>query len=392
MCTSYSLNKILIIIFFLFCNACKEHDCCSGLWGTYSIISDKNIVVHGIELDNIEIDISNTSGIGKWELIENNLVFIDNLFGGLFYYDLNFDFQFILLGKGRGPNQIPGRIAGHAIYHDKIFILSPSYDFYEVNFDGEIINKGFLNFETDEVPFSKIENEPKSEYKAIYEVEYAGLSIDYLNKDEVIISISSSHPLFNPYTSKNYYKEARTLALLNLKDNTIKDIFGGYSPIYLEYDHIPYMSYLHLNKIDDNKFLLGFEADSLIYFFEGTNEINYAFGYNGRGMNLKYPTVNDYSREDEFFEEYRPKYGHFAYLKYVSSENLTFRGYQKDDFQLTDGLQIYKEGVLIGDIDVPKGFKIIGYNQPYYYAEISNPVNENFTTGVDSITLYRFKL
>ena len=51
-----------------------------------------------------------------------------------------------------------------------------------------------------------------------------------------------------------------------------------------------------------------------------------------------------------------------------------------------DGLQIYKNGVLLGDVDVPKNSHVIGYIPPFYYAAIDTDDES------ETITMYKFKL
>jgi hypothetical protein len=386
----HQIKYLILLLLFLISPACTNEKNINEFWKACILTADKNISILKIEMENIEIDISNTSGVGKWVVKDDNLIFMDELYSSMYHYDLEFNYLRRMLGRGNGPEEIQGRIVGHALYKDKIFILGPSYDFYEVNFAGEVINKGYLNFETGEIPFNKLENEPKPDYQAIYEVEYAGLAVDYLNEDEIMFSITSSHPLFNPYSSIDYYREARTFGLLNLKENKIKNIFGRISPVYQEYEFIPYLSYLHVNVVEDNEYLIGYEADSLIYFFDGIDNIKYAFGRKGRNMDMNYPQVNDYERYVEIHKEYRPKYGYFTFLKHFSANKMTFRGYQKDNFKSTDGMQIYRENILIGDVDVPNGFRIIGFFPPYYYGAVYP--SEEIGQPASSMIIYRFEL
>ncbi|MBQ8644754.1 MAG: hypothetical protein IJ476_00055, partial [Bacteroidales bacterium] len=54
------------------------------------------------------------------------------------------------------------------------------------------------------------------------------------------------------------------------------------------------------------------------------------------------------------------------------------RSYHKGAHSTTDGLQIYDgDNNLIADIDVPVGFKPIGYIHPYLYSDI---ISENNTS------------
>lgn len=53
-----------------------------------------------------------------------------------------------------------------------------------------------------------------------------------------------------------------------------------------------------------------------------------------------------------------------------------------------DGLQIYRNGTLLGDVAVPEGFRVMGYIAPYYYSHIIPSMEAEDT----SMWIYRFKL
>ncbi len=42
-------------------------------------------------------------------------------------------------------------------------------------------------------------------------------------------------------------------------------------------------------------------------------------------------------------------------VEYVDETGLLFRSYRKGGGSATDGLQVYRDGVLVGDVDVPFG-------------------------------------
>ena len=51
-------------------------------------------------------------------------------------------------------------------------------------------------------------------------------------------------------------------------------------------------------------------------------------------------------------------------VEYVDETGLLFRSYRKGGGSVTDGLQVYRDGVLVGDVDVPLGFRMAGYVVP----------------------------
>ena len=36
----------------------------------------------------------------------------------------------------------------------------------------------------------------------------------------------------------------------------------------------------------------------------------------------------------------------------------------------TDGLQIYRDGIMLADLDVPKGFRVTGCIASYYFSQV----------------------
>lgn len=357
---------------------------------TAQYIGEKFPEIETIKLDTIPISLDNTSGVGKWLILEKNIVFMDEVYSSMYFYDSAYNMKKRLLGRGDGPNEIQGRIVGFASHGDKIFILGPSYDYYEVDADGRVLKRGFLNFEDENVPIELVANNPKPNYKAIYEVEYSGLNIGYLNENEVIFSITTSHPELNAYISREFYEGSKLLGVLDLTNNKISGIYGKFSPPYAEYQYLPYYTYAPFDVISDNKFLMTFEADTMIYSFDGVDNLEYSFGNRGRDMHMDYRNVVGFEDYVTIHKEMRPRYGHFTFLRHIPALGITFRGYQKGLDQPTDGLQIYDNVRLIGDVDVPRGFRVVGFNNNIVYGTINHSPEVHFSESEP--VLLSFKL
>ena len=89
---------------------------------------------------------------------------------------------------------------------------------------------------------------------------------------------------------------------------------------------------------------------------------------------------------DEHYGEDRQKCGYYYYLKYVPETVLLFRSFQYGTPLAYDGLQVYKNQLLVAEYQVPKGFRVIGYVPPYYYAEGKPDIDK------EAMVFYRFKL
>ena len=129
---------------------------------------------------------------------------------------------------------------------------------------------------------------------------------------------------------------------------------------------------------------VGFEADSTIYKYKQDEYPIKAFGYKGKNMNQNYQAIRSWEECSKMVSEDRTNKGYYTSLYVSPTDNYIFRTYQKGSHDSTDGLQIYQNEVLIGDVPAPKGIKIIGYIAPYYYA----------TCGIDEenerIELFKF--
>lgn len=89
-----------------------------------------------------------------------------------------------------------------------------------------------------------------------------------------------------------------------------------------------------------------------------------------RQLNLDYRNINSRKELGKYWREDSRTKGYYNWLEYVDETGMLFRSYQKGGDEETDGLQIYKDGVLLGDVNVPKGFRVMGYIAPYYYSYV----------------------
>lgn len=88
----------------------------------------------------------------------------------------------------------------------------------------------------------------------------------------------------------------------------------------------------------------------------------------------------------EITESDRSTKGYYQSMKLFDDMDLLFRTYSKNESTKSDGLQIYQNEILIGDVPVPESFEVVGYNSPYFYGQISG------NGDADLLQLYRFKI
>ncbi len=129
---------------------------------------------------------------------------------------------------------------------------------------------------------------------------------------------------------------------------------------------------------------MGFEADSLLYQCDLNGVPQKAFGNAGSEMDTDYLPFRSFENPEPFLVN-REEKGYYNWVEYVDETGLLFRSYKKGAGK-PDGLLIYKDGVLVGDVEVPQGMRVKGYIEPYYFSQIFED-DEN-----ESLKVFRFTL
>ncbi len=350
-------------------------------------VSLKNIQVSSLELDSFYLsgDVL-TSCIGELNIYNNKLYFADKMLASVDLYDTNGHFIERKLTKGRGLQEIPG--LDYSLPMDKGFFVMFDYNTYFYCKDWKKQYTSRLDFQ-EQRSFNEVKSKPKPHYQEMYEVNWGSSVIRQLDSIRVIIPVSTSHPKINAFFAgqETFYNETYILGILNITDGKIESMFGRRPSIYLEkkYRYIPNLKHVHFDVKGDNLFI-GYEPDSSIYVYNIHNDYEYKFGYAGKNMNTNYATTKDFETAEANLRSDRKKYGYYHYLEYIEQTGLIFRGYKRGSHSKKDGLQIYKDSTLIAHLEVPEHFKVIGYIEPYYYAQ--GYIDEYNGT----VQVYKFKL
>lgn len=208
--------------------------------------------------------------------------------------------------------------------------------------------------------------------------------------DKLYYNLYSEAENFNfVYTPEKYYQKAYTLMQTNRDSGRVKKLLCPYPPFYQEHiGELDAMISLNYDFDSEGNLYVGFEADSTIYKYKQDEYPIKAFGYKGKNMNQNYQAIRSWEECSKMVSEDRTNKGYYTSLYVSPTDNYIFRTYQKGSHDSTDGLQIYQNEVLIGDVPAPKGIKIIGYIAPYYYSEIMTDID----IDNDKMYIYRFKL
>lgn len=308
-----------------------------------------------------------TSFNGNFTISKNSIVFNDVFFGYLFEFDKNLKLLSKNFGIGNKSNELKG--ADYIVYSDitnKYYVLSSKKGILAVINSKFQKEKEFkINFNIKR-PMEKVIHEPLPYLMDSYELDYGYDGIlKVFDEYHLAIAITSSHPKFNGYfNSKFYYENSRILALINLKKGYIDRLIGRRPPLYLKnqlpnYDHFNY-------EIKNNTIYLNFYPEATIYKIDKEEDVvQSAFGVQGSEMKTNY--TRTYSYEEAYMREFEDYNKYNFYNSLYVDDNLIFRGYSKNNTK-KDGLQIYKNVVLIADLNFPKGYNIIGKIDNAYYA------------------------
>ncbi|MCH7415508.1 hypothetical protein MM213_18550 [Belliella sp. R4-6] len=341
-----------------------------------------------IQIDTLTNDSFFYPGYGAWVIFNDSLTLLDKRLDSAYVFSDDLIHHSTYLGKGDGPNLLRSMNIKHTIMDDYLVILGTNYDFNLINKNWEIEKKVVLDFYHEKTPFKELEQNPKADYIGLYELSYEHLKLGHDYQGNLVFPVAIPHPDFNYLWHEEYYKQARILGKIHSDDGRVA-IHGRYSPIYHQYNFLSTLRGVPFSYLDANTYIQGYEADSILYKLNDSGEVHFAFGVAGKEMNTAYENFKaaDIDEYDAVWDLDRDRYSYYHSVDYVRETGLLFRVYTKSN-PLVDGLQIYRDDTLIGDVEVPKDFLFVGYKAPYYYGEFKYRVDKE----EDSIKLLRFEI
>lgn len=258
------------------------------------------------------------------------------------------------------------------------FFIGPSNDCY-------VFNQYFKKNHFFVLNRSNYGTEPSYDSPFYYTLSYPKLILRNY-KDKVYTNVYCEHPQLHMFSSYNEYIEgAHYIASVGLLDGAMDSVYGNYPKTY-EAGNTKQFTLVNYDVDKDGNFYVSFEADSLVYMYDNAFNPLVAFGYDGKEMDKDYAVLHSVKDFRMRNMDEREKRSYYTWVEYIDERDLLFRSYRKAQASPADGLQIYHKHVLVGDVNVPKGFKVMGYSAPYFYASV--PIDEEN----EKITFYKFKL
>jgi hypothetical protein len=336
------------------------------------------------------------SGNGIIQLMGDSIYFVDRMYTTITAYSLDGAIGKTNLGKGEGPNEVTDVLFVWRHKGDNYVYFPPKV--WRFNSDWQLIKQYFTNFgasmrQTEELLYATTTNE---ETKAVYTVQfgpYTMMPLAYMDDERLLFPVAYGTPHLNAYEKVQYYQKVHTLGKFN-SDFEVIQIIGNKPSCFLDYRFIPNHDYTYFD-YSDNKLFVGFEPDSLINVYDKDMRFLYSFGRSGIDMNMDYletSTIDEGLKNENYYRA-RAQEGYYEYVNYFKTPGVLIRTYKtgardsnaKYSIENPTRLQVYKDEELVYDFPVKRRFRIIGYREPYFYADgIVDEENER-------LGVYRFR-
>ena len=342
--------------------------------------SQRKIGFNSITLEKVLLDSVHTSFCGFSGIYQGRqLFFYDGYFVFLYLFDGDGAFEQRLLGLGRGPAEvlIPGAKDGAVDSNGDLCILGSTMDFE--TFDAGKQQTNYIQFAYQPDKEANPEN--------FFNYSYSDPNIQARYRDgKFYVNLFSERPDYNHFDNQaDFINSSYRVGVVDPGKKTTRMIVRGFPPIY--HENVPkYAAFDLVNpEFSGDDLLINFEADSTIYRCSIDGNPKSAFGVAGRGMDQDY--LNTKGFNEQTIKNYmvnRSTKGY--YHKMTAVGNKLFRSYIRGVAAENDGLQIYDKDVLIGDVDVPKGFSVAGEINGMFYSEIIADADSG------EMYCYRFRL
>mgnify|MGYP000509741936 CR=1 FL=1 len=214
---------------------------------------------------------------------------------------------------------------------------------------------------------------PNANNMTAYELNERYKSFYQISENEIIVSIESEAPSFNPYNTLTYFEKSRPFGILNVKKGTLAPIPITRSSLYKNKCCLTVQDASYFIK-KDSLIYIQFAADTLIYVYNKDYIQKYAFGLSSKFLQNKiYNNGLEIAFDQEKYLNLEKKANSIEALFIFKKEficRIINNNSNKEKY-----LQIYKGDNLVYEKEIPFTFKYIGTNNNKIVGIINN--NEN---------------
>jgi hypothetical protein len=353
----------------------------------YSCISENNETTSQtnwkIENSNIKIDKAihfkkislqlpeyNTSGNNNIFIIDSNFIIYDNLFHTATM--ISNEGKILIQNGGLEKSMDYSRFTlpySFLQYHDGyVSVFGRKLSVLQNNFEIKEIKK--LDFVGKE-NLSSMLAIPNANNMTVYELNERNKNSFQISDDEIVVSIESEAPSFNPYNTLLYFKKARPFGIINISNATISPMPITRSSMYKDSCCLTVQDASYFVK-KDSLYYIQFAADSLMYVYNKDFIQKYAFGNSGKFLQNKiYNDGLDIAFDQEKYLTLEKRANSIEALFIFKKEfisRIINNNSNKEKY-----LQIYKGVNLIYEKEIPFNFKYLGT----YNNSIVGIINEN---------------
>ena len=312
----------------------------------------------------------NNSGNNNYFLIDSNIIVYDNLFHTITIFDYSGKIikqnggieKTIDYNKFTRPYSFSNYSNGYvSIFGREYTLLSNELEIKSINkikFLGGEKLKSMLSVPN---PNNMTAYELNERYKSFYQI----------SENEIIVSIESEAPSFNPYNTLQYFLKSRPFGIFNIEKGTLAPVPITRSSLYKDKCCLTVQDASYIVK-KDSLFYIQFAADSLIYVYNKDFIQKYAFGNSGKFLQNKiYNDGLDIAFDKEKYLTIEKKANSIEALFIFKKEficRIINNNSSKEKY-----LQIYKGVNLIYEKEIPFTFKYIGT----YTNKIVGIINNN---------------
>ena len=343
---------VLLFLLFIISVSCKNNKV-----QIVDSVSNKNIKYSEVIIDTVYVEIEDSSYSGFSGVTNNSLYFFDEYFS--YYYPVSIDGRVgsRRMGAGGAPFEIPIRNALEVCFADENTFVTM----------GGTLDMYILKNMGDRKMIGMIAQGKKDSYNS---------STAYTLWPEIIMRSDGKNLFYNvkgnnesvAVERNDYYQNARTLMKVDLNSGKMEPV-GKYSDYYVaNRNRVKHLPFVYFDVDAKGRFYVTHQADSLIYLYNRNFDLIKRLGFQGVSMNTNYSNPS-YDLGRAYINDMREK-GYYYWIKKVEEQDMMFRIYQKGSHSLNDGMQVYQGDDLVADVEVPKGFRVIGYVAPYFVTQI----------------------
>jgi hypothetical protein len=316
----------------------------------------------------------NHSGNHNYFLTDSNIIIYDNLFHTITMFDYSGKIikQNGGIEKTKDYEKFTRPYSFSHYSNGYVSIFGREYTLLDNDLEIKSIKKiKFLGGEQ----LKSILSVPNANNMTAYELNERYKNFYQISKNEIIVSIESEAPSFNPYNTLQYFIKSRPFGIVNVEKGTLAPVPITRSSLYKDKCCLTVQDASYLVK-KDSLFYIQFAADSLIYVYNKDFNQKYAFGLLGKFLQNKiYNDGLDIAFDQEKYLNLEKKANLIEAL-FILKKDLICR-IIKNNSSKEKYLQIYKGVSLIYEKEIPFTFKFIGINNTSIVGLVYDNENKN---------------